>query len=140
MRRAYSLVLLLALMSTPLTAMGGALFSSCASCCCSGTLCPMHKKVASFSVRAKLGKPTAIRSNQLRSSSPCAAHFNATIMRLLFPLRIHVRASSSHDCKSFPVLVTTSCPCLTPRRLRMALANSLRTPLRPFMMMTSKQL
>ena len=54
MRRVYSLVLLLALISTPLTAMGGALFSSCASCCCSGTMCPMHKNAQPQKQHGKL--------------------------------------------------------------------------------------
>src|SRR5215475_4741980 len=42
MRRLYGLVLLLALAGTPITAMGAAILSSCANCCCA-KMCPMHK-------------------------------------------------------------------------------------------------
>ena len=54
MRRVYSLVLLLALMGTPITAMGAAIFSGCANCCCSGTMCPMHKKAQPQGKHGKL--------------------------------------------------------------------------------------
>jgi hypothetical protein len=41
--------------------------------------------------------------------------------------------------QSLPVLVKTSLPCLTPRRLSMPSARLRISLLRPFMMMTSKQ-
>ena len=54
MRRLYSLVLLVALISTPLTAVGAALFSNSGSCCCCGTMCPMHMRSQQEKQRGKL--------------------------------------------------------------------------------------
>jgi hypothetical protein len=113
MRRFYSSVLLLALMSTPLTAIGAALFSGSVSCCCSSTICPMHKKAQPLGQRGKLcGGNSAPMQQCCRGMSNCNQELDLGI------LTIASQAVIGHD-------VTISAPQRTQEFARLFLLLNL---------------